>query len=362
MSSSKKTELTVVKKFICGMVILAGLLSACAVVTGVYLVADFMSYVHREGGGLSGTSAPWEKIVVLPAGQGFSGVTKDLVDVGVVADPLRFKLLARILGYDRRIKAGEYLFSSAMSPVDILNKLARGKVVLHGLTIPEGYNLREIAALVGQKGIGDKEAFLAKVQAPEYAAGKGIEGKTLEGYLFPDTYYFPRNTEIDRIIQAMLDRFNDVYTPSWAARARRMNLTRHQVVTLASIIEKETGTAEERPVVSSVFHNRLARGMKLQTDPTVIYGIEDFDGNLTRKHLATPTPYNTYQIAGLPPGPIASPGKASLEAVLFPEETDFLYFVARGDGTHQFSATLDDHNEAVRRYQLGGKDTGENSR
>jgi UPF0755 protein len=182
----------------------------------------------------------------------------------------------------------------------------------------------------------------------------GIQAESLEGYLFPDTYYFPRNTPIDRIIQTMLDRFNTVFTPAWADRARGIGLSRHQVVTLASIIEKETGAAGERPLIASVFHNRLARGMRLQSDPTVIYGIEDFDGNLTRAHLETPTPYNTYQVAGLPPGPIASPGRAALEAALFPEETDYLYFVARGDGTHQFSTRLDEHNEAVRRYQLGG--------
>lgn len=348
------------RKFICGMVILVGLVAAGAAVKGIYLVSDFMDYARQEKGDTdpAGTRAPWEKIVVLPAGQGFSGVLEDLVDAGVVSDPLRFKLLARILGYDRRIKAGEYLFSSAMSPMDILNKMARGKVVLYSITIPEGYNLREIAAIIKEKGIGKEDAFLAKALDPEYAAGKGIEGKTLEGYLFPDTYFFPRNTKIDGIIQTMLDRFNAVFTPSWTDRARGMNLTRHQVVTLASIIEKETGAAEERPVISSVFHNRMKQGMRLQSDPTVIYGIEDFDGNLTRKHLNTPTPYNTYQIAGLPPGPIASPGKASLEAVLFPEETDFIFFVARGDGTHQFSTSLADHNAAVRRYQLGGVQTG----
>ena len=354
-------ESTVVKKFICGMVILGGLLTASAAVTGVVLFTDFLAYA-RGGGGRTepfGTTGPREKTVLLPPGRGFAAVLAALGDAGVVSDPFRFKLLARLLGCDRRIRSGEYRFSSEMSPVEILNRLATGRVVLHALTVPEGSSLREIAALVGDAGIGDGQAFLARALSEEAAAARGIPGRTLEGYLFPDTYYFPRDTEADRIIQTMLGRFEEMYDPTWTARAHRMHLTRHQVVTLASIIEKETGAAGERPVIASVFLNRLKRGMRLQTDPTVIYGIENFDGNLTRKHLETPTPYNTYRIDGLPPGPIASPGRASLEAVLFPEETDFLYFVAKGDGTHQFSTRLADHNEAVRRYQLGGKDIGE---
>jgi len=208
--------------------------------------------------------------------------------------------------------------------------------------------------------MGESDAFLSKVMDPGFAAAKGIAGRSLEGYLFPDTYFFPRNTEIERIIQTLLDRFNAVYSPEWTDRSRRVGLTRHEVVTLASIIEKETGVAEERARISSVFHNRLKKGMRLQSDPTVIYGIKNFNGNITREHLNTPTPYNTYQIGGLPPGPIASPGRAALWAVLFPEETDFLYFVARGDGTHQFSKSLAEHNQAVRRYQLGKSGSEEN--
>lgn len=351
----------IVNKFICGAVILAGFVLACAAVAAGYLFSDLAGYAKTAAGGGSGLAAPWERIVVLPAGKGFSGVVKNLVKGGVVQDPRRFRRLARVLGVDRRMKAGEYRFSSAMSPLEILGKLARGDVLLHGLTIPEGWTVREIAVLAGKKGIGDARDLLSQALSPEYAAGRGVGGGTLEGYLFPDTYYFPRNTPADRILQTMLARFEEVFLPSWAERARGLNLSRHQLVTLASIIEKETGAAEERPIISSVFHNRLKRGMKLQSDPTVIYGIPDFDGNITRRHLDTPTPYNTYQIGGLPPGPIASPGKASLEAALFPRETAFLYFVARGDGTHHFSASLEEHNEAVRRYQLGESKIGESN-
>jgi UPF0755 protein len=150
----------------------------------------------------------------------------------------------------------------------------------------------------------------------------------------------------------MVQRFRETISDRWRARADELGLTLHEIVTLASIIEKETGVPEERPLIASVFHNRLRKGMRLETDPTVIYGIEDFDGNLTRKHLRTPTPYNTYLIKGLPPGPIASPGRASLEAALYPADTDYLFFVARKDRTHQFSSTLEEHQKAVRKYQL----------
>jgi len=350
-----------VKKWIFGTVVLGGLLSACVAVVTIYLAEDLSAFARQPiHHGRSVDSGAWETTVVLPPGQNFLDILKGLVDARVVTDPRRFRLLVRLLGYDRRIKAGEYLFTSAMSPIEILDKLARGKVVMHALTIPEGFNLREIAVLLGRAGMGESDAFLSKVMDPGFAAAKGIAGRSLEGYLFPDTYFFPRNTEIERIIQTLLDRFNAVYSPEWTDRSRRVGLTRHEVVTLASIIEKETGVAEERARISSVFHNRLKKGMRLQSDPTVIYGIKNFNGNITREHLNTPTPYNTYQIGGLPPGPIASPGRAALWAVLFPEETDFLYFVARGDGTHQFSKSLAEHNQAVRRYQLGKSGSEEN--
>jgi UPF0755 protein len=180
-----------------------------------------------------------------------------------------------------------------------------------------------------------------------------VPAASFEGYLFPETYSFARDTSAARMIAAMAERFHEVFTPAWREQARTLGLSLHAVVTLASIVEKETGVSAERPLISSVFHNRLKRGMRLETDPTVIYGLGDaFDGNLTRRQLETATAYNTYLIDGLPPGPIASPGRGALEAVLFPAETRYLYFVARGDQTHHFSATLVEHQAAVRRYQL----------
>jgi len=239
-----------------------------------------------------------------------------------------------------------------MSPAEILEKLVKGDVVLYRLTIPEGYTMRQIADLVGESGVAGRDVFLKALSNRQLIAAQNIDAQSFEGYLFPDTYFFPKDVSAEKIISAMVSRFRTAMTSRRLERAQELGLSVHEVVTLAAMIEKETGAAEERPVISSVFHNRLKRGMRLESDPTVIYGIEDFDGNLTRKHLAEQTPYNTYRIKGLPAGPIANPGEAAIEAALYPADTGYLYFVARKDGTHQFSTNIRDHNRAVAKYQL----------
>lgn len=315
---------------------------------GFYIFQDFSKYADTPEG-----SEKREAFVTIRPGEGFSLISERLVNAGLVKDPLKFKLLARVKGYDKKIKAGEYRLSGAMSPGQILENLAKGKVFLYKLTIPEGYNLNQIASVIAETGLGiTGKDFLAVATDSEFAREKGIYGETFEGYVFPETYYFSRNVKPKEIINAMVKRFWSVFTPEWEVRAQEIGFSVHQVVTLASIIEKETGSAPERPIIASVFHNRLKRRMRLQSDPTVIYGIRNFDGNITRKHLKTRTPYNTYKIGGLPPGPIASPGKKSLEAALYPAETSYLYFVSKKDGSHEFSTSLRDHNRAVRKYQL----------
>lgn len=299
-------------------------------------------------------SASRDTIIRIPSGARFSGVVDRLVQTGFLQEPWRFMILARRQGADTRIQAGEYRLTATMTPAEVLDTLTRGRVVLHRLTIPEGLTMSEIAEEIEAAGFGSAEAFLKLATDPEFVRKQGIDADTLEGYLFPDTYFFPESVSIEAIVHAMLNRFHEVFTSEWAQQADRIGLTLNEAVTLASIIEKETGVPAERPLISSVFHNRLRKKMRLQSDPTVIYGISDFDGNLTRKHLNTVTPYNTYQVAGLPPGPIANPGKDALEAALFPPETPYLYFVAKGDRTHHFSKTLREHNRAVRQYQLGG--------
>ena len=228
--------------------------------------------------------------------------------------------------------------------------------ITYRVTIPEGFTVRQIASLLKQRGIiEDEEEFCRLAFDPRFVRSLGIEDRTLEGYLFPDTYRFPRGTPPREVIRVMVENFRRVYDEGLAMRAKELGMTVREVVILASIIEKETGRAEERPLISAVFHNRLKKGMPLCSDPTVIYGLEEFDGNLTKEHLRRRTPYNTYLFAGLPPTAIANPGRDALLAALYPAPVPYLYFVSRNDGTHKFSVTLKEHNRAVLRYQKGLK-------
>lgn len=294
-------------------------------------------------------------IVNVRPGQTLRTTADILQQANLIKSRLKFILMSRIKGLDKHLKAGEYRFSAAMAPRQILEIMVKGEVNLHKLTVPEGYSIPQIAVLVENANFGSKIDFIKTATDTVLAGKNGIEAATFEGYLFPDTYFFPREVAMEQIISAMVNRFWSVFTPEWKERAKDLGFTVHQIVTLASIIEKETGAAFERPIISSVFHNRLKKGMRLESDPTVIYGLKIFDGNLTRKHLSTHTPYNTYKIRGLPAGPIANPGRASLEAALYPESSAFIYFVSKKDNTHYFSTNLKEHNQAVRKYQLRRK-------
>ena len=294
-------------------------------------------------------------IVNVRQGQTLRTTADILQQASLIKSRLKFILIARIKGLDKHLKAGEYLLSATMPPRQILEIMVKGAVNLHKLTVPEGYSIPQIAVLVENANFGTKIDFIKTATDPVLAGKYGLEAATFEGYLFPDTYFFPREVAMEQIISTMVNRFRSVFTTEWKVRAADLGFTVHQIVTLASIIEKETGAAFERPIISSVFHNRLKKKMRLESDPTVIYGIKNFDGNLTRKHLSTHTSYNTYKIRGLPAGPIANPGRASLEAALYPEKTVFLYFVSKRDTTHYFSTNLKEHNQAVRKYQLRRK-------
>jgi UPF0755 protein len=221
------------------------------------------------------------------------------------------------------------------------------------VTVTEGMTFRQISALLAAQGLGTEENFLCLGSDPMFLETWGLPPQGVEGYLYPDTYRFSWLASPEEILGRMVGRFYAVMSPALHRQAAVLDLSEHQVVTLASIIEKETGTASERPLVAAVFHNRLRKGMPLQSDPTVIYGIARFHGNLTRQHLLTPSPYNTYLFRGLPPGPIANPGLETIRAALSPAEQDYLYFVAKGDGTHVFSSDLNTHNRAVSRFQRG---------
>ena len=292
-----------------------------------------------------------QKSLTIKPGQDFKSAAMMMSREGIIKEPFLFIWLAFLKGYDKKIKAGEYLFSSQTTPNRVLNDLVKGKTIFYKLTIPEGYDMRMIASAAANAGFGAEDEFMDLVRDEVLAGEMGIEAGTFEGYLFPDTYFFSKGTSSADVVTAMVDRFQSVFSQAFRRRAESLGLSVNQVVTLASIIEKETGAAFERPIISSVFHNRLKRNMRLESDPTVIYGIKDFDGNITRKHLKEATPYNTYAIAGLPPGPIASPGLKSIEAALYPADTKFLFFVSKNDGSHIFSPTFEEHNQAVLKYQ-----------
>ena len=290
-----------------------------------------------------------EETFVVKKGSGLKSVAIELERKKLIKSKDLFIFWALLKGGSRDIKAGEYSLNQSMSPVTILTILASGAVKTHPLTIPEGLAAEQIADILAQKGLVDKREFMVLAMDKNLAASYHVDGQSLEGYLFPDTYLLSRDMWARQIIDLMIKRFWDIFSNLKKGHETPMSL--REIVTLASIVEKETGLAEDRPLIASVFLNRLKRRMRLESDPTVIYGLKDFDGNLTKKDLQSPSPYNTYRNRGLPPGPIANPGRESLKAVINPAQTDYLYFVSRNDGSHYFSTTLREHNRAVIRYQ-----------
>jgi UPF0755 protein len=320
------------------------------VVTMVYI--DLKRYANQP---VSTEKSQEKTHIIVEQGLDLVKIANLLEEKGLVVSSLKFRLIARIYGLDKRIQAGEYLLSPDMTPTQIIDIITKGRVYLHRIVIPEGFNLKQIADVVEEAGFAEADSFLQATRDPNLLARFNIKADSLEGYLFPDTYLFAKGTTTEKILATMIGHFRQQFKPQWEERAKELGFTVHEIVTLASIIEKETGNPAERKTISSVFHNRLKKKMRLETDPTVIYGIKDYDGNITRKHLKTWTPYNTYMIRGLPPGPIASPGAASLEAALYPEKTDYLFFVSKKDTTHHFSKTVKEHNRAVRKYQLRSK-------
>jgi UPF0755 protein len=293
-----------------------------------------------------------EVTVVIPKRTGFAGIQEILAENKVIEDDIRFRLLARVTGKAQVLKAGEYIFPPGLSPYQVLSLLEEGKVVQWPITIPEGTELEGIADILAEDNWIDRQRFLELVRNDDLIQDLGLSSDSLEGYLFPDTYYLSRgNQDEAAIIRMMAARFQEVYQEIRTAVVGQPSLSQHEIITLASIVEKETGQEDERPLVAQVFINRLNKNMRLQADPTVRYGLGQFAGKLTRQDLQTTTPYNTYVIKGLPPGPICSPGQAALTAVMQPAEGDLLYFVSKNDGTHHFSKTLTEHNRAVAKYQ-----------
>ena len=291
------------------------------------------------------------QVVEIPPDASFKTVAALLAQKGLIVSPFWFRLLGKVEDAERKIKPGEYDLHTKMRPPEILDALVKGKIIQYSVVIPEGFTAYQVGKVLNEASLADDAVITRLVRTPEFAKSLGIGAATLEGYLFPDTYSFPRHTKPEEILKTMVSRFRQVYTPDLQARATALNMTEREVITLASIIEKETGQDDERPLISAVFHNRLRKRYPLQSDPTVVYEMPEFDGKWTHALLGRSTPYNTYIHPGLPPGPIANPGLKSLVAALNPAPVPYMYFVSKNDGSHQFSATLDEHNRAVGHYQ-----------
>ncbi len=296
-----------------------------------------------------------EQFVELPPGDGTQAIGRKLVEGGVVRDTWSFRLALLVTGTAKRLQAGEYRFDRAMTPVEVVNKLAHGEVYMRAITFPEGLRATEMARIFEARGFGPASEFMAAARDASLVRDLDPTARTLEGYLFPETYDLKRGAGARDLVRRMVQRFEQVFTPDLREEARARGLTVRQAVTVASLVEKETSRPEERPTVAAVYLRRWQIGMALQCDPTVIYALElagRYTGDLTKEGLAIDSPYNTYRYPGLPPGPIASPSRSSLEAAVRPAASDYLYFVSRGDGSHEFARTLDDHNRNVYRYQV----------
>lgn len=331
------------RRLIIVLVALAALLSAVA---GFYYARVDERYQGYPGG---------EQLVEIPSGQGSRAIGRTLAEAGVVRDEWTFRLAVYLTGTSRDLEAGEYRFAGPTSAKEVARKLARGEVYLRPITFPEGLTIREMSSAFESRGFGEAEAFLSAAADPVAIRELDPAAPDLEGYLFPETYNLPRSATAPALVDRMVHRFLEVFDDRLREETERSGFTVREVVTLASLVEKETAVAEERPIVAAVYLNRLRIGMPLQADPTVIYALQragEYDGNLTRKNLQFDSPYNTYRNRGLPPGPIASPGRASIEAVLDPAPVDYLYFVSRNDGSHAFATTLAEHNRNVRRWQV----------
>lgn len=296
-------------------------------------------------------------IINIKRGHSLTRVARDFENLGLIKEPRIFSKVGQFYGYANRIKYGEYLIEPGDTYKSLLNKIVSGLNYKHEITFIEGDHLYKYAQNVEDKGLGSKSEFLRLVRDRELIESLlGESLSSLEGYLFPDTYFFTKEDGTRGIVIAMVRRF---FEETKKLDFSQQALSRHQIVTLASIIEKETGAPFERSLISSVFHNRLKKKMRLQTDPTIMYGILEKTGrevtNIRKKDILAPTAYNTYVILGLPPGPIANPGIESLRAALNPAQSDYLFFVSRNDGTHVFTSTYSEHKKAVAKFQLNAK-------
>jgi UPF0755 protein len=298
----------------------------------------------------------WKEVQVTE-GMSFKAIAATLQKEGIIRYRGYFEIIGRLQGITRKVRVGYYGLSSHMSLWEVLDALRKGKIIEYEVVIPEGYNLYQIGwTLTGTPLISsDPNDFIKVATDKKFAHDIGIDADRLEGYLFPDTYYLPKGITVTDIAKRMVQRYKDVFTEDLRKRAKELGYTEHQVVTLASIVEKEARVDSERKLISAVYHNRLKQGMKLQADPTAVYGLKAWITKVTAQDLKRQTPYNTYLHKGLPPGPIANPGRGAILATLYPENVDYLFFVAQGDGSHYFSKDYGEHGKAIGRYKANKK-------
>ena len=302
----------------------------------------------------------WEgKLVLVPKGSRLPDVVGIFRESGILPYPQAFRALVLLTFSGRRLHYGEYAFPNPPSAFEAWRRLVRGDVIKYEVTVPPGSNLYDVAELLEAKKLSSAEAFVAAATSPAVLRRLEIPGESAEGYLFPDSYNFVKPVTPEEILEFMVRQFRKKIPPDADKKAKEAGFSLHEVVTIASIIEKETGVEDEKPLVSAVIRKRLALGMPLQMDPTVIYGVKRFDGTVTGKDLRTAGPYNTYLNRGLPPGPITNPGLGSLDAALNPSRTEYLYFVSKNDGSHTFSRTLPEHIRAVEQFRRASRESGE---
>jgi UPF0755 protein len=314
-----------------------------------FVVNDLRHGVEPDGRRVRVTVAP---------GAAFVSVVDSLQQKNLIRRAWTLTFFARATRADRKMSRGTYEFARGTAPLDMLRAFVQGDILAVEITVPEGFNLWQVAGAFRRAGV-DSTAMMEAIRDTSFVRALRIPGGNVEGYLYPDTYRVPYGSDARDIVSQMLTRFDEIWTPKFEQRAAELSMTRHEVVTLASIIEAEARVAVERPLVSAVYHNRLKIGMKLDADPTVAYARGGYRGRLYYRDLEVDSPYNTYRHPGLPPGPIGNPGRDSIHAALHPDESSrALFFVARGDGRHDFSVTLKEHNAAIRRIRsAGGKKT-----
>ncbi len=315
----------------------------------VFICTSILAVIHTYTFITTPSNPPESLLMEIKPGTSAWEISRQLEEKGVITDSLMFMAIATGTGKVTHLQAGTYVFEGRHYPLDIMHILFKGRTLKYRITIPEGSTIFDIASIVAETGLLSREEFFNSAQDPETTAFFGIDAPSMEGFLYPDTYYLAPHMTPREIMGKMVERFHEVFTGDMLRRAQELDMSVTQVVILASIIEKEAVLSREMPIISSVFHNRLKCGMRLQSDPTAIYGIDGFRRRISSKDHKRDTPYNTYRYGGLPPGPICNPGVKAISAALWPADTKYLFFVSQGNGTHYFSRSHTEHRDAIRK-------------